>query len=349
MIDTVKKTVAAKDKNALRKTLMIGGVAIVLIVSGVLYLMSGRYISTDNSYIKSAKIMITPEVSGVVKSVPISDNQLVKAGDVLFVIDLAPYEIALAKAEADLGVAKSHVEELKANYRQKQQDIEKAQVMADYNAKKYQRTARLIKTGAVSQESFDMTLSSDAAAQKDIAMASEDLQAIVAELGGDPEIKTEDNPSYKSALAAYNNAKLNLDRTTIRAAVDGRVGTAAREGDYARASVPMMSMVGSKDVWIEANYKETELTDVKPGQPVEIEVDTYPGHKWKGRVDSISPATGSEFSILPAQNATGNWVKVVQRIAVRVTIDHQANEPELRAGMSTNIVIDTGAYPHIPG
>lgn len=336
-------------KNSLRKILMIGGVAVVAIVCVVMFLLSGRYIGTDNAYIKSAKIMVTPEVSGTIESVAVTDNQLVKKGDVLFTIDPAPYKIALARAEANLGVAKAHVEELKANYRQKQQDIERAQAIAAYNEKSYSRVSKLIKSGAVSKESVDLTNSSNLAAQKDVSMLQEDLNAIVAELGGDPEIPTEEHPSYKAALAALESAKLDLERTTITASVDGRTGAAPHAGDYARASLPVMNMVGTKDVWIEANYKETELTDVVPGQKVEIEVDTYPDRTWEGEVESISPATGSEFSVLPAQNATGNWVKVVQRIAVKIKIEPQQDAPELRAGMSTHVVIDTGKYPHIPG
>lgn len=345
MIDKIKN----EGARGLRKILMGGGFLVVLIVCAVLYLVSGRYIGTDNAYIKSAKIMITPEVSGVIQSVTVTDNQIVKRGDTLFTIDPSSYEIALQRAEADLGVAKSHVEELKANYRQKQQDIERAQAIAAYNEKSYKRVASLIKTGAVSKESVDLTNSSNLAAQKDVSMLQEDLNAIVAELGGNPDIATEDHPSYKAALAALNTAKLNLDRTKMLAPVDGRVGAAPHAGDYARESLPAMNLVGTDDVWIEANYKETELTDVVPGQKVEIEVDTYPGHVWQGVVESISPATGSEFSVLPAQNATGNWVKIVQRIGVRIKIEPQQNAPDLRAGMSTHVKIDTGKYPHIPG
>ncbi len=345
MIDKIKN----KDKKALRRVLMGGGVVAAVVVAAVMYLFGGRYISTDNAYIKSAKIMITPEVSGVIESVSVTDNQTVHAGDVLLKIDPASYQIALERAQADLENARTQVEELKANYRQKQQDIARAEVLASYNDKSYRRTAGLVKSGAVSQEAVDATNSSHLAADKDVAMLQEDLAAIVAQLGGDPNIETEKHPLYLSALAALDTAKLNLERTTMRAPVDGLTGNAAHAGDYARDLVPVMNMVGTKDVWIEANYKETELTDVKPGQNVEIEVDTYPGHKWQGKVESISPATGSEFSILPAQNATGNWVKVVQRIAVRISVAHQDNAPDLRAGMSTSVTIDTGSYPHLPG
>lgn len=338
-----------KDKKGLRRILMGGGVITVLAVCGVFYILSGRYIGTDNAYIKSAKILVTPEVSGVINTVDVADNQIVGKGDVLFTIDATPYEIALQKAEADLGVARAHVEELKANYRQKQQDIERAQAIAAYNQKSYSRVSSLIKSGAVSKESVDLTNSSNLAAQKDVSMLQEDLNAIVAELGGDPEIAAEDHPSYKAALATLNAAKLDLERTKVVAPATGRVGSVPHAGDYARESLPTMNMVGTDDIWIEANYKETELTDVVPGQKVEIEVDTYPDHSWIGTVDSISPATGSEFSVLPAQNATGNWVKVVQRIAVKIKIAPNKDAPDLRAGMSTHVTIDTGKYPHIPG
>ncbi len=338
-----------KENKSLRRLLMGGGVAVVAAAALIAYLIAGRYIETDNAYIKSAKIMITPEVSGVIESVAVSDNQIVHKGDVLFKIDPAAYEIAVQRAEADLLTARTRVEEMKANYRQKLADIERAQAVADYSSKSYNRTAALVRSGAVSQEAVDERSSSNATAQKDVAMLREDLNAIVAELNGNPDIAVEDHPSYKAALAALNNAKLNLERTTIKAPVDGLTGNAARAGDYARASVPAMSMVGTNEYWIEANFKETELTNVLPGQPVEIKVDTYPGRRWSGKVESISPATGSEFSVLPAQNATGNWVKVVQRIAVRIAIEPQKDAPDLRAGMSTNVTIDIGHYPHLKG
>lgn len=345
MIDTIKR----KDKKTLGRILMVTGLVIVLGVTAVLYLISGRYIETDNAYIKSAKILITPEVSGSIRSVNVIDNQIVKAGDVLFVIDPASYSLAIEKAEANLGLARAHVEQLKANYRQKQQDIERAEALASYSEKSYKRTVALVKSGAASKNTFDQTSSNNLAAQKDVSMLQEDLNAISAELGGNPDVVTEEHPSYKAALSALNAAKLDFERTTIHAAVDGRVGAVPHVGDYARISLPVMNMVGTKEIWIEANYKETELTDVIPGQTVEIKVDTYPGHTWTGKVESIAPATGSEFSVLPAQNATGNWVKVIQRIAVKISIDPQEGAPDLRAGMSTDVTIDTGKYPHIPG
>lgn len=332
-----------------RKILMGGGALVTVIVCAGMYLVSGRYIATDNAYVKSAKILVTPEVSGVIRTVGITDNQHVKKGDVLFTIDPSAYEIALQRAEADVAVARARVEELKANYRQKQKDIERAVAIAVYNQKSYSRVSGLVKSGAVSKETVDATTSSNLAAQKDVDMLREDLGAIVAELGGDPDIAVEDNPSYKAALAALNTARLNLARTQIIAPVDGLAGAAPHSGDYARESLPVMNMVGTDEVWIEANYKETELTNVVPGQKVAIEVDTYPGLDWQGQVESISPATGSEFSVLPAQNATGNWVKIVQRIAVKIKVAPQQNGPDLRAGMSTHVKIDTGKYPHIPG
>lgn len=339
----------AGKRKSLRMILMGGGTAVVLVIVIIMYVMSGRYIGTDNAYIKSAKILISSEVAGIVDSVAVTDNQLVKRGDVLFTIERKPYDIALEKAQADLDLARAHVEQLKADYRQKEVDIARAESVADYNTKKYNRIASLVQSGAVSKESFDESKSSNQTAQKDIDMLKEELAGIAAELGGDPDISYDQHPSYKAALAALDAAKLELERTTIKAPVDGRIGPAPHKGDYARVSLPAMNMVSTEDVWIEANYKETEITHVVPGQPVEIEVDTYPGYTWHGTVDSISPATGSEFSVLPAQNATGNWVKVVQRIAVKIVIEQQDGQPDLRTGMSTHVTIDTGHYPHIPG
>jgi membrane fusion protein (multidrug efflux system) len=325
------------------------GLVVVLAGGAWFYLTSGRYIDTDNAYIKAAKIMVTPEVTGTIMSVNIIDNQSVKKGEVLFAIDPTTYEIAEKKAEADLATARSNVLELKAEYAQKIADIQKAQVIAEYADKQYKRMVALRKSQTVAQATLDNVESQRDTALKDIASLREEANQYVAQLDGNPNIAPEDQSGYKAAAAALEQARLNLERTTVRAPADGIIGTAPHPGDYARTSVPQLNLVATGHVWIEANFKETELTRVRTGQPVTIKIDTYPGHEWEGQVESISPATGSEFSVLPAQNSTGNWVKVVQRIAVRIAVDRNHDELPLRAGMSTNVEIDTGSYPHLPG
>jgi membrane fusion protein (multidrug efflux system) len=344
-----QKSVPTRRRRIIRPVAMAIGILAVVVGGAWFYLTSGRYIGTDNAYIKAAKILITPEVTGTILTVHVGDNQPVKKGDVLFTIDPMNYQIALAKAEADLATAKSEVANLKAEYAQQVADMQKAQVLADYADKQYRRMIALKNSTAVSQSQIDQVASQRDAALKEIASYREQANQYAAQLDGNPNIAPDDQSGVRAAAAALMKAQLDIERTTVRAPADGIIGTAPHVGDYARASVPELNMVGDDSLWIEANYKETELTGVRPGQPVKIEVDTYPGHQWTGTVESISPATGSEFSVLPAQNSTGNWVKVVQRIAVRIEVDRKSEELPLRAGMSTNVTIDTGYYPHWPG
>ena len=346
---TQEEEMPSPRRRVVRHALMALGVIVVLAGGAWLYFTSGRYMETDNAYIKAAKIMVTPEVTGTILTVNVHDNQPVEKGTVLFTIDPTPYDIAEKKAEADLATARSNVLELKAEYAQKMTDMQRAQVVADYADKQYKRMVSLRKSQTVAQATLDNVESQRDTALKDIASLREEANQYVAQLDGDPNIAPEEQSGYKAAAAALAQARLNLERTSVRAPADGVVGSAPHPGDYARTSVPQLNMVGTGHVWIEANFKETELTRVRPGQPVTITVDTYPDHKWQGEVESISPATGAEFSVLPAQNSTGNWVKVVQRIAVRIAVDRKDDEPPLRAGMSTKVEIDTGSYPHMPG
>jgi membrane fusion protein (multidrug efflux system) len=336
-------------KKLLRRLLMLGGILITVLVAGWFYLTSGRYVETDNAYVKAAKIMVTPEVSGRITSVTVEDNEPVTAGQKLVVIDPETYSIALAKAEADLVTARASVEKMKAEYDQKTEDIKGEEVQAVYYAREYDRQKALRANDNVSQSKAEDMLRQRDAAIHDVESLKAEQAQIAADLTGNPEIEPEDHPLVKAAEAALTKAQLDMTRTTVPAPVDGIVGDAPNVGDYANAGVPLFNMVGTKSFWIEANYKETEITNMKPGQPVDIEVDTYPGRHWKGHVESISPATGAEFSILPAQNATGNWVKVVQRITVRIAVDGgEQDAPPLRAGMSTQVTVDVGFYPHMP-
>ncbi|MBI1216384.1 MAG: HlyD family efflux transporter periplasmic adaptor subunit [Alphaproteobacteria bacterium] len=337
----------AQEKRKTRKLLMILGPVIVMLVSGVFYLYSGRYIETDNAYVKANKISVTAQVAGTIIDAPVKDNQFVKKGEVLFRIDPRSFEIKVEKAKASLGDVRTQIEDLKAQARQKQAELKEAQQDADYAKIEFDRQQGLSAKDAVSRAKLDEATHNLDVTRTKVGQLQQELGSIVAQLDGDIDIAPEDHPLYKVAQSELDAAQLDLDRATVRAPVDGLAGATPHTGDYANAGVPVMSMVASADTWIEANYKETQLTDVKPGQKVDIAVDTYPGHEWTGVVESISPATGSEFSILPAQNSTGNWVKVVQRIAVRIRPEVKPGDPQLRAGMSTEVTIDTGSFPHL--
>ncbi|MCP5327019.1 MAG: HlyD family secretion protein, partial [Oceanospirillaceae bacterium] len=209
------------------------------------------------------------------------------------------------------------------------------------------RQQQLMIEGSVSQVNRDdAELKRDKSRQAVIVLQNEVAETLAA-LSNKPAIKVNEHPQYLAALAALQKAHLDMQRTSVRAPADGIVGSAPNVGDYARAGMPMLNFVTNNQHWIEANFKETELTDVRPGQSVAISVDMYPNAQWHGKVLSISPATDSEFSLLPAQNASGNWVKVVQRIATRISVEEGPQDLPLRAGMSTTVEIDTGRYPHL--
>ena len=338
----------SKKKRLVRHILMAVGILAAGLGGGWFYLKSGRVVSTDNAYVKAAKVMVAPEVSGAITSVSVADNQWVDKGSVLFTVDDTAYRIALARAEADFAEARAQIEAKKGEYRQKLEDIDKAQVDVAYYTKEYDRQVKLKAQDTVSQSKLDEIKRARDSARKDVLSLKEELSQIMAALGGNPDIDPDDHPLVKAAAAALAKAKLDMQRTTVCAPADGTVGTAPAVGEYAHASVPMINIVSNHKVWIEANFKETDLENVKLGQKVKVTIDTYPGHVWRGTVESISPATGAEFSILPAQNTTGNWVKVVQRITVRIAFEDDDPDLVKRAGMSADVSIDTGVYPHLP-
>ena len=337
----------APQKKNLRRFLMIVGPAAVIVVSGIFYLFSGRFISTDNAYIKQNKIMVAPEVSGLIIPSNVGDNQAVHKGDVLFTVNPVPFKIEVDKASANLAAVRTQIEGLKASARQKDEEIKIAQSDAQLSETEYNRRTGPGMKNAVSAESVNEARHARDVAQTKIAQLEQERASILAQLNGSADTPSEQHPLYKAAQAALDTANLNLERTTVRAPVDGITGGMPNNGDYAHASIPSLSLVESGDVWLEANFKETEITRMKPGQKVDIKIDTYPDRDWKGSVESISPATGSEFSILPAQNATGNWVKVVQRVAVRIRPELKKDDPPLRTGTSATVTVDTGSYPHL--
>lgn len=335
-----------KGKQGVRRALMFGGVFAVFVVCAWFYSVGGRYIETENAYIKADKVMITPEVAGRIIDVNVKDNGVVSKGDTLFTIDPEPFEVAVAKAKAQVAEADAQIQQLKAEYSQKKEDLAKAEVEAKYSEKEYKRRINLVKRGAVSQTEFNDAERDRDASVKAVSSIREEIKGILAALAGDEHIRVADHPVFQAAIASLEQAKLDLKHTKVTAPMNGTIGTAPRVGDYARTGVSLVNLLGCDEVWVEANFKETELTLMEVGQPVEVEVDTYPGHLFKGHVESISPATGSEFSILPAQNSSGNWVKVVQRVAVRISLDHDAAEVALRSGMSSQVAVDIGYYPH---
>ncbi|HKJ23045.1 MAG TPA: HlyD family secretion protein, partial [Gammaproteobacteria bacterium] len=302
-----------------------------------------------NAYVKADKALISAQVSGPIATVTVKENQPVSAGAVLFRLDETPFKLALDRAKARLQEVRSDLEALKASYGQKHQELRLAESNAAYAEREFHRQSQLAHKGLTSQEQLDETRHRFDVAQKQVGVLTQDLARILANLDGDAAMPVEDHPRYLEAKAERDQAALDLQHAAVRAPFDGVASKTPEPGVFVKAGDPVMSVVAARGVWIKANFKETQLTHVHPGQSVTVRVDTYPGHEWHGRVTSISQATGAEFSILPPQNASGNWVKVVQWIPVRVAIDNRSQDLPLRAGMSTEVTVDTGYQRPLPG
>lgn len=337
--------VAPVRKRRLGRLLLMTVVPLALVVGGgYVWVTGGRFQETENANLEQAKLTITSEAAGRIINVDVTDNAVVKAGDTLFTIDPEPYRIALAQADAALGTARINVEQLRAAYSQAlaQERVDAGQV--EYLQSEFNRQSALSAKGIATQSALDSARNDLDKAQDERAAASEAISSALAALGGDPSIATDKHPTVLSALAQRDKAAYDLAQTTIRAPVGGMIAQASsvKVGQYVSAGTPVFSLVETGDTWVDANFKETQLTHMKPGQSADIVLDTYPDRTFKATVDSIGAGTGAEFSLLPAQNATGNWVKVTQRIPVRLKVDPTDANVALRTGMSASVSVDTG-------
>jgi len=323
--------------------------AVAVITAYFLYMVHGRYVSTDNAYVQADKTDVAPEVSGTVRRVLVTENAQVFNGQQVLEISDEQLGIALARAEAQLAGARTAVAALKASYRQKQSELAVARSNLAYAQRELERQRQLAAAKLVAQSRLDDAEHAATLAQGNITVVERELDQIAAQLGGNPDTDVNAHPSVVQAQALLAGARLNLSRTSVVAPTAGIVSHLPKVGDHVDAGRPAFAIVANSGAWIDANFKETDLEFVRVGMPVRIELDTYPEHKWQGSVESISQATGAEFAILPAQNATGNWVKVVQRIGVRIAIVAGPDDPPLRAGMSTDVRIDTGRRSLLPG
>ena len=336
---------AAKKKRSPLRFLLMFGVPVVLIGGGAwFYLTGGRYIDTDNAYVQQAKVSISPDVAGRIISVAVTGNQVVKAGDTLFAIDPEPYRIALSQADAALSAARVNVEQLRVGLAVAKAKLDAARATLDVRQTDWDRKTALQTQGVTAVSSLDDARLALQSAQSSVALEEQDVANATAALGGDPDIATDDHPAVLAAAAARENAARNLDKTTVVAPADGIISQVAslNVGQFVATGSTIATLVETANTWVDANFKETQLTGMAVGMPAEISVDAYPGAMLSGHVDSIGAATGAEFALIPAQNATGNWVKVVQRIAVRIVLDDtEENANLLRAGMSAAVKIDT--------
>ena len=326
----------------LRSTLLILGPLVALSIGTYAYYTSGRVVETDNAYVKADVGVVSAEVAGSINSVHVRENQRVKAGDVLFTIDERPFNVALDRATAQLSAIDDFVESTKASYRQALEQLALARTNAAYEQHELDRLAALAERKLASDIDVDEARHKRDVANQEIQVAERTLDQIRARLGGDLDRPVTEQAAYLAAKSVRDAALLDVEHTVVRAPLDGIASKVPTVGQYVQPGAATMTVVADHDMWIEANYKETDLTHVAVGQPVDIHLDTYPDHRWRGRVESISQATGAEFSVIPAQNATGNWVKVTQRIPVRIAIEMRGDDPALRAGMSAIVDIDTG-------
>lgn len=323
-----------------RVVLLAGMPLLVAIISVVVYLLGGRYVETDNAYIKAQKVPVSASVSGAVKEVLVEENQAVKIGQPLFRLDQAPFKIAFAKAEAKLNQVQHDLAALKISFHEKQAEISLARSNYDYALRDQQRQSDLAAKNFISASKLDDVKHNTDVSSQQIALLEQDRSRIGESLGGNPDTPVEHQSAYLAALAELQQARLDLSNTEVRASMAGKVSKPPKVGQFIATGTTAMVLVAD-DVWIEANFTEDDLTYVHPGQAVKISIDTFPDSKLHGVVESLSPATGAEFSLIPAQNATGNWVKIAQRVPVRIRLD-AANLPALRAGLSTSVEIDTG-------
>ena len=333
-------------RGLLRPVLMLGGIAVVVVGVGYFWLTGGRVVSIDDAYVRAAKEVIATDVSGIVSAVPVREGQRVAQGDVLLRLDRRPFEIALAGATANRNGMVSTLNAMKLEYKRmlREVDVRQAQLKSDQAS--YDRFAGLVKNGGVTRAEYDNARFQVMADKQAVEALKVTAAVQLARLGGNADVDVKTMNDYLQAQAKVDEAQRQLEHTVIYAPFNGIVTQVetVQPGMYLAAATAAFGLVSNENVWIEANPKETELTHVKPGDRVDVTVDTYPGRTWKAEVEAIAPNSGSEFSVLPAQNTSGNWVKVVQRIPVRIKVEHKPGDPELRAGMSVIADIDTGHH-----
>jgi membrane fusion protein, multidrug efflux system len=333
-----------------RRTLLFALLPLALIAGGYAYVTGGQIMSTDDAYVEADKVGVSTDVSGIVKKVDVTENEHVAPGQVLYRLDPRQFQIALDNAKANLAETKLTIEAMKQDYQRMLRDVDAGQAQVELDQATYDRYAALVKSDAVSKANYDQARFTLQADQGKLGSLRQQAQVQLAKLGGEPDIPATEHPQYQQVQAQVDEAQRQLDHTTVRASFTGIVTgvPSIAPGKYLQASTTAFYLVATDHVWVDANPKETELTYVRPGQAVKVTVDTYPDLAWDGIVESISPAAAQEFQLLPAQNTSGNWVKVVQRIPIRVRVATNGKGPALRAGMSVEVEVDTGHARGLP-
>ena len=336
---------AAPKRSRWRRNLTMLIVPLALAGGGTyVWITGGRYEETDNANLRQARVSMVSEASGRLAQVNVRENQPVKKGDLLFEIETEPYSIALAQADAAIAQARLSVEQLRAGYSQAVRAKKVAADQVSFLQAELDRQNTLTKRGIGTAAALDSAGADLKKAQGQLASADEAVTGAIAALGGDPKIETDKHPAVQAALSARDKAAYALSQTQVRAPDDGVVYQAAsvKPGQFVAVGTPLFALVETGDAWVDANFKETQLTHMKVGQAAEIRLDAFPDSPLHAVIDSIGAGTGAEFSVLPAQNATGNWVKVTQRIPVRLKVESPDAGLLLRTGMSATVEVDTG-------
>jgi len=344
-----ESTKPEKKSSSLRFMLLVVIPLLAAVLGIYFYLQGGRYVTTENAYVKAEISTVSADISGRALSVEVKNNQPVSKGDVLFRIETKPLELRLQETEALLKLSESEIEALRAEYAEANMVVAEAQDRIAFLGRQFARQKALKNKGGGSAKAYDEARSELNAGRQRVRVLQQSANRILTELGGDSELAFEQHPSFMKAQAQREQILADINDAVVRAPADGIISNMKLySGEYVGTGEPIFSLIQTGNLWIEANLKETQLTHIQEGQSAIVTVDAYPGVEWKARVSAIAPATGAEFSLLPPQNATGNWVKVVQRVPVTLELDSSAETendeepaPVLRAGMTATIKIDT--------
>ena len=331
-------------KERLRPLLMVGVPVLFAAFGYAKYLAGVPFVSTDNAYARVAKASINARISGQVVEIAVEDNQPVHKGQILFRIDPRPLQITVDRAQAQLSVARLRIDGLKASYRQQQAELQSAKASADFDQREFARKKALVATEFVSRAIYERADTDLKVARQRIASIEQQIASTVVALNGNPDIDADTHPTVREARAQLDEAQLYLSYATVYAPDDGIVAKVdeLQVGNYVNNGAPAFALLSDREIWIEANFRETEVAHMRPGQAATIRIDTYPDHVFKAHVTSMSPGAGSDFALLPPENATGNWVKVVQRVPVRLELDEADAALPLFSGTSATVKVDTG-------
>jgi membrane fusion protein (multidrug efflux system) len=333
-------------RQRLRRPLLILFPVMLAAFGTAYYLAEEPYVSTDDAFVRAAKESVNARVAGQVVEIAVKDNQQVQRGELLFQIDPEPYRIAVDQAEARLASARLQINGLKATYRQQLAELQSASATEDFDEREYARRKALVTDGWTPREDYDQADMNLKVARQRVASTAQQIANTVAALDGDPNIEVDRHPTVRAAKAQLDQTRLDLSYATVYAPDDGIVARVddLQVGDYVNPGAAVFSMMSTRRIWIEANFRETGLTHMRQGQEAVIDVDAYPGRTLKAHVVSMSPGTGSDFAVLPPENATGNWVKVVQRLPVRLELDKIDPNRPLFSGISVTVQVDTGCH-----